>query len=114
MKNIDIIDDGTLSFLKIKRNPEREWFQCKQIKQRDLEDKTFYVLDYKDVIKTKYGTDRVVVLVGKTSDALEKDCGKFFSNSTDIKYVLKEIRKLNKFPRQVTLRKHERGGYYFE
>ena len=38
---------------------------------------------------------------------------KFFTNSTEIKYVLKEIKKRNKFPRLVTMRASG-TRYYFE
>ncbi len=48
-----------------------------------------------------------------TKDALESDTKKFFTGSTDILYVLKKIKELNKFPRKVTLRSNG-NRYYFE
>lgn len=38
---------------------------------------------------------------------------KFFTNSTEIKYVLREIKKRNAFPRKVTMRASG-TRYYFE
>jgi hypothetical protein len=114
MNNNIFSDDGTLAFLRLGKNPDRVWFHCKQVKQSQLEDETFYVLDYMEAKKTRYGEGRVVVLIGDRPNEPEKTCKKFFSNSTDIKYVLSKLRELNKFPRKVTLRKYERGGYYFE
>ena len=112
--NSNIIDDGSLSCLQIERNPLNTNFHCQQIKQSLLTDKSFWIIDYVDNIKTRHGQDRVVVMIGKTAQAKESECRKFFSNSCDIKYILGKLRELNKFPRKVTLRKNEVGGYYFE
>lgn len=44
---------------------------------------------------------------------LESEAKKFFTGSSDILYVLKKIKEVNKFPRKVTLRGNG-NRYYFE
>lgn len=109
-------DDGTLKCLGLKRRVRKDWFNCKEVEQNELEDKTFYVLDFQYVKRTAHGNNRVVVKVGRTPNDPEEVCGKFFSGSADVKDILEQLRELDAFPRKVTLRKHKEfnRGYYFE
>lgn len=111
----NIKDDGTLKCLNLRPKNRKGWFKCKMVEQNQLENKTFYVLDFDYVKKTKYGQNKVVVKVGRTPNDLEEKCGKFISGSGDVKDILEQLRELKALPRKVTLRKcKDRTGYCFE
>lgn len=99
-------DDGTLAFLNIPQDENNKHFNCRETTQQKLINLTFYVVDFIDGVKTKFGAERFLVKI-KHPEASNEKPGveeKFFTNSTQIKYVLREIKKLNKFPRKVTMR----------
>lgn len=83
-------DDGSLDFLKIPADETNKHFNCPETTQQKLINLTFWVCDYIEGVKTKFGSDRTLV--------------KFFTNSREIKYVLAKIREMDKFPRRVTMR----------
>ena len=56
-----IKDDGSLSFLKIEPDKSSRQFHCPEITQQKLINLSFYVIDYLDEIKTKYGNDRFLL-----------------------------------------------------
>ena len=89
-------DDGSLSFLAIPQDEGNKHFNCRETTQQKLINLTFWVCDYIEGVKNK-----------------DADAEKFFTNSTEIKYVLKEIKKRNAFPRRVTMRASG-TRYYFE
>lgn len=72
-------------------------------------------MDFIEGVKTKFGSERFLVKIKHPEPVPpnhERE-EKFFTNSTEIKYVLKEIKKRNKFPRLVTMRASG-TRYYFE
>jgi hypothetical protein len=104
-------DDGTLAFLEIKPDENKRWFDCGEIKQSDIVNLTFWVIDYIDNVKTKFGDDRFLVKIKfKMEDPEEK---KFFTNSKEIKYILQNVRELNAFPRKATMKK-SKSSYFIE
>lgn len=105
------LDDGTLTFLKIEPDKSSRRFECGEIKQQDIANLTFWVLDYIDNVKTKYGTDRFLVKIKFNME--DTEAKKFFTNSKEIKYVLEKIRELDAFPRKVVM-KRSGNRYYFE
>lgn len=74
-------DDGSLDFLKIPADETNKHFNCPETTQQKLINLTFWVCDYIEGVKTKFG-----------------------ENSREIKYVLAKIREMDKFPRRVTMR----------
>ncbi len=104
-------DDGSLSFLQIPQDETNKHFNCKETKQQQLTNLSFWVVDFIEGVKTKYGSERFLVKIKFERDAHESEAQKFFTNSTEIKYVLKEIKKRNAFPRRVTMRAS--GTRYF-
>ncbi len=104
-------DDGSLAFLKIEPDKSSRRFECGEIKQQDIANLTFWVIDYIDNVKTKFGEDRFLVKI--KFDIEDSEAKKFFTNSKEIKYVLEKIRELNAFPRNVTM-KRSGNRYYFE
>ena len=106
-------DDGSLAFLKIAPDPENKHFNCSETTQQKLVNTSFWVIDYIENVKTKFGESRFLIKVKPEKDSPESETRKFFSNSAEIKYVLKKIRELNAFPRRVTLRASG-TRYYFE
>lgn len=96
-------DDGTLSCLNIKRE-ENGYFNCPATNQQKLVNTSFWIVDIQEHVKTKQGDDRTLVLIKDNLSDKESDSKKFFTNSRSIKYVLSEVKKMNKFPRKATLR----------
>lgn len=76
-------DDGSLDFLKIPADETNKHFNCPETTQQKLINLTFWVCDYIEGVKTKFGENRTLV---------------------KIKYVLAKIREMDKFPRRVTMR----------
>lgn len=98
-------DDGSLSFLQIPQDETNKHFNCKETKQQQLTNLSFWVLDYIENVKTKFGNERFLVKIKfDVPGAGHESEEKFFTNSSEIKYVLKEVRKRNAFPRKVTMR----------
>lgn len=99
-------DDGSLSFLNIPQDEANKHFNCKETTQQKLTNLTFWVVDYIEGVKTKFGAERFLVKI-KFDEPVPPQHDreeKFFTNSTEIKYILKEIKNRNKFPRKATMR----------
>ena len=47
-----IIDDGSLSFLKIERNKECREFNCRVITQQELVNRKFFLVDFLRDVQT--------------------------------------------------------------
>lgn len=95
------MDDGSLACLNLPPDVTNKHFNCPETTQQNLVNLSFWVIDYIDGVKTKFGTDRMLVKIKIDGSETEK---KFFTNSKEIKYILTKIRELNKFPRKVTLK----------
>jgi hypothetical protein len=106
-------DDGSLSFLKIEPDKNNRHFNCPETTQQKLTNLSFWVVDYLDDVKTKFGGGRFLVKIKNNKDDSETEAKKFFTNSQEIKYVLGKIKELNAFPRKVTMRVSG-TRYYFE
>lgn len=108
-----IKDDGSLSFLNIEPDKSSRQFNCPEITQQKLINLQFFVVDYLDEIKTKYGNNRFLVKIKFNLEDSESEARKFFTNSKEIKYVLSKVKELNAFPRKVTM-KASGNRYYLE
>ena len=108
-----IKDDGSLSFLNIEPDKSSRQFNCPEITQQKLINLQFFVVDYLDEIKTKYGNDRFLVKIKFNLEDSESEARKFFTNSKEIKYVLSKVKELKAFPRKVTM-KASGNRYYLE
>ena len=99
-------DDGSLAFLNIAPDENNKHFNCSETTQQKLTNISFYVLDFIDGVKTKFGNERFLVKIRRLENDQEKPGKeeKFFTNSQEIKYILREIKKRNAFPRRVTMR----------
>ena len=102
-------DDGSLSFLGIGRDPQSRSFNCETTRQMKLVNTTFWVVDYMEDIPTKFSRDKgkqgqTLVMIKSDPSLPDSEALKFFTGSSDILYVLREIRKRDAFPRRVTLR----------
>ena len=106
-------DDGSLSFLNIPQDEANKHFNCRETTQQKLINLTFWVVDFIDGVKTKFGNERFLVKIKRNRDDKDSEAEKFFTNSPAITYVLKEIKKRNAFPRKVTMRASG-TRYYFE
>lgn len=106
-------DDGSLACLGIPPDENLRRFNCQEITQQKLINRTFWVIDFFDNIKTKYGEKRYLVKIKFNQEDDDSAARKFFTNSYEIKYVLEKIKEMNKFPRKVTM---QASGtrYYFE
>ena len=108
-------DDGSLSFLNIPQDEANKHFNCKETTQQQLTNLSFWVVDFIEGVKTKFGAERFLVKIkfDEPVPAKHDSVEKFFTNSTEIKYILTEIKKRNKFPRKVTM-KASGTRYYLE
>lgn len=109
----EIEDDGSLEFLKIPADATSKHFNCPETTQQKLINLTFWVVDFIEGMKTKFGENRVLVKIKMNREDKESDTKKFFTNSAEIKYVLQKIREMNKLPRKVIMRASG-TRYYFE
>lgn len=107
-------DDGSLASLGLDTDRDRKTFSCRAVRQTDLVDKKFWVLDYFGDIKGKDGNMRYIFKAKFKLEDDESEAFKVWTGSQEIFYILDKLRELNKFPRLVTLRKRSRGGMYFE
>lgn len=106
-------DDGSLAFLNIQPDPSNKHFNCPETTQQKLINLSFWVIDYIDDIKTKFGNNRSLVKIKFGLEDPESEAKKFFTNSSEIKYVLGKIKEREAFPRRVTMRAAG-SRYYFE
>mgnify|MGYP003623422171 CR=1 FL=1 len=106
-------DDGSLAFLQIPGDENNKHFNCPETTQQKLINLSFWVVDYLENVKTKFGENRFLVKVKFNREDSESEARKFFTNSQEIKYILKKIREVNAFPRKVTMRASG-TRYYFE
>lgn len=111
-------DDGSLSFLNIPRDSNSRSLQGDEVKQSRIVNTTFWVFDFLEDVPTRFskakGTQgQTLVQIRPDRHSPESASQKFFTGSTDILYVLQEIKKRNAFPRKVTLRANG-NRYYFE
>ena len=118
MNNIPKEDDGSLAFLNIPRDENSRSFNCDETTQSKLVNTTFWVVDFIEEVPTRFSKTKGVkgqtlVKIKPSKDSLGSDAKKFFTGSSDILYVLKKIKEMNKFPRKVTLRGNG-NRYYFE
>jgi hypothetical protein len=107
-------DDGSLSFLQIEPDKNNKHFNCSETQQQKLINASFWVIDYIEDVKTKFGNNRFLVKIKFNRDDRDSEAKKFFTNSSEIKYTLTKIRELNAFPRKVTMRAVSGTRYYFE
>lgn len=93
-------DDGTLAFLGIPQDENNKQFNCSETTQQKLINLSFYVLDFIDGVKTKFGNERFLVKIKHPDNSPDKRARwkSSLSNSTEIKYILREIKKRNAFP----------------
>ena len=118
MNNIPKEDDGSLAFLNIPRDENSRSFNSDETTQSKLVNTTFWVVDFIEEVPTRFSKAKGVkgqtlVKIKPSKDSLESDAKKFCTGSSDILYVLKKIKEMNKFPRKVTLRGNG-NRYYFE
>lgn len=106
-------DDGSLAFLGIEPDKNSRQFNCSETTQQKLINLSFWVTDFIEDVKTKFGENRFLVKMKHNQDDPEGDSKKFFTNSQEIKYVLTKIRERDAFPRKVTMRAAG-TRYYFE
>lgn len=106
-------DDGSLSFLKIEPDKNNRHFNCTETTQQKLTNLSFWVVDYIDDVKTKFGSNRFLVKIKFNLEDQDSEAKKFFTNSQEIKYVLGKIMEMNAFPRKVTMRAAG-NRYYLE
>ena len=79
---------------------------------------SFWVFDFLEDIPTRFSKQKgtsgqTLVQIRPRKDSHDSEAQKFFTGSTDILYVLREIKKRKAFPRKVTLRANG-NRFYFE
>ena len=113
---MDKTDDGSLAFLGIERDPSSRSFNCETTRQMKLVNTTFWVVDFMEDVPTKYSRDKgkkgqTLVMIKSDPSLPDSEAHKFFTGSTEMLYILREIRKRDAFPRRVTLR--QSGNRFF-
>ena len=61
-------DDGSLSFLAIPQDEGNKHFNCRETTQQKLINLTFWVCDFIEGVKTKFGAERFLVKIKKNRD----------------------------------------------
>lgn len=61
-------DDGSLDFLKIPADETNKHFNCPETTQQKLINLTFWVCDYIEGVKTKFGENRTLVKIKMNRD----------------------------------------------
>lgn len=64
-------DDGSLDFLKIPADETNKHFNCPETTQQKLINLTFWVCDYIEGVKTKFGSDRTLALLDTIIDSTD-------------------------------------------
>ena len=113
MENNSRPDDGSLAFLQIEPDANNKHFNCPETNQQKLINLSFWVVDYLDDVKTKFGNNRFLVKIKFNREDPDNEARKFFTNSQEIKYILGKIKERNAFPRKVTMLASG-TRYYFE
>ena len=116
--NIQEEDDGSLAFLKIPRDENSRSLPGDEIKQSKIVNTSFWVFDFLEDIPTRFSKQKgtsgqTLVQIRTRKDSPDSEAQKFFTGSTVILYVLREIKKRKAFPRKVTLRANG-NRFYFE
>lgn len=116
--NIQEEDDGSLAFLKIPRDENSRSLPGDEIKQSKIVNTSFWVFDFLEDIPTRFSKQKgtsgqTLVQIRPRKDSPDSEAQKFFTGSTDILYVLREVKKRKAFPRKVTLRANG-NRFYFE
>ena len=111
-------DDGSLAFLKIPRDERSRSFNCDETTQSKLVNTQFWVVDFLEDVQTRFSkakgkSGQTLVKIKPQKDNPESEAKKFFTGSTDILYVCQQIKKMNAFPRRVTLRSSG-NRFFFE
>jgi len=117
-KELPLEDDGSLSFLNIPKDKDSRHLNGNEINQGKIVNTTFWIFDFLEDVPTKYSkmhgkNGQTLVQFRPKKDSPESESKKFFTGSEQILYILREIKKLNAFPRRVTLR-CEANRYYIE
>lgn len=115
---MEIVDDGTLACLNIPRNENSRSFNCDEITQSKLANRTFWVVDYLEDVPTKFsrakGTKGQTLVQIRLGDSATKgELRKFFTGSADILYICQKLREMDKLPRRVTMMGNG-NRYWFE
>lgn len=116
--NIKTEDDGSLAFLRIPRDANSKNMIGDIVKMSKLVNTSFYVFGFMEDIPTRFSKEKgskgqTLVQIRERTDSPESESKKFFTGSSDILYILREIEKRNAFPRRVTLRQ-DGTRFYFE
>ena len=111
-------DDGSLAFLKIPRDERSRSFNCDETTQSKLVNTQFWVVDFLEDVQTRFSkakgkSGQTLVKIKPQKDSPESEAKTFFTGSTDILYVCQQIKKMNAFPRRVTLRSSG-NRFFFE
>ena len=77
-------DDGSLAFLQIEPDANNKHFNCSEITQQKLINLSFWVNDFLDDVKTKFGTGRFLVKFKVNKAAPDKAAGKLITTSQEI------------------------------
>ena len=96
--NNNSTDDGSLSFLNIQPDEANKHFNCPETTQQKLINLQFWLIDFIEDVKTKFGANRFLVKIKFKKDDPESEA---------------KIKKRNAFPRKVTMRASG-TRYYFE
>lgn len=97
--NNNSTDDGSLSFLNIQPDEANKHFNCPETTQQKLINLQFWLIDFIEDVKTKFGANRFLVKIKFKKDDPESEAKKFFTNSSEIKSIvrrkIKDTRLLN-------------------
>ena len=120
--NNNSTDDGSLSFLNIQPDEANKHFNCPETTQQKLINLQFWLIDFIEDVKTKFGANRFLVKIKFKKDDPESEAKKFceFDVISDqyiaqakppLKCVNKTVRTQMKATFEAA-KKYERKVYY--
>ena len=92
---------------------DNRFFDCPVVQLSQLENRIFYILDFADGARTKFGDGRYIVKISGRLNDDPKNVRKFVTNAGRLKYTLDALRESGQLPYRVILKRHNRQ-YSFE
>lgn len=86
-----------MAFLQIEPDANNKHFNCPETNQQKLINLSFWVVDYLDDVKTKFGNNRFLVKIKFNREDPDNEARKFFTNSQEINISLGRLRSVTPF-----------------
>ena len=109
------VDDGSLACLGLNKSemrPDKKLIDYTEISQSLLCDNNFefWIQDYEDGIHTRYGDNKMSILVSPEKDSPDSDCYKVITGSSSVMNTVRYLKENNLLPRRAHFVKNQNSG----